>query len=66
MESAQKLRAAGRPTVPSLLSDELACNPFLRIDEVSVISGLGRDLPESASRVARFATLRSLKDSFRA
>lgn len=66
METARNLRAAGLPTVPSLLSEELACNPFLRIDVDSVISGLDTHVPESASRVDRFAVLRGLKDSFRA
>lgn len=66
METAQRLHANGHPTVPSLLSDELACNPFLRIDVGSVVAGLGPDLPDSADRVARFAELRRQKDSFRA
>ncbi|MGB0134722.1 hydroxyacylglutathione hydrolase [Dokdonella sp.] len=66
MEEAQRLRANGLPTVPSLLSDELACNPFLRIDVSSVIAGLGPEVQDSADRVARFAALRAQKDSFRA
>ena len=66
IEIARKLRASGQPTLPSLLSDELACNPFLRVDAEGVIAGLSRISPEPANRVARFAALRSLKDSFRA
>ena len=33
-------RAAGQATVPSLLSDELACNPFLRAPDVSTLADL--------------------------
>jgi hydroxyacylglutathione hydrolase len=33
-------RAAGLPTVPSLLSDELACNPFLRAPDVATLADL--------------------------
>lgn len=65
MESARTLRAAGTPTVPSLLSDELACNPFLRIDEPALIRSMQQHATESNDRVARFAALRGLKDSFR-
>lgn len=34
------LRAAGRPTVPSRLADELAENPFLRAPDVATLAGL--------------------------
>lgn len=65
MESARRLRAQGQSTLPSLLSEELACNPFLRIDDDGVVAGLGPYLSNSADRVTRFATLRGLKDSYR-
>ncbi len=29
----ERLRAAGRPTLPARLGDEVACNPFLRADD---------------------------------
>ena len=35
-------RAAGRPSLPSLLSDELACNPFLRAPDVASLADLRR------------------------
>ncbi len=35
-----ELRAEGRPTVPSLLSDELATNPFLRAPDVATLASL--------------------------
>jgi hydroxyacylglutathione hydrolase len=33
-------RAAGKPTLPSRLSDELACNPFLRAPDVATLADL--------------------------
>lgn len=36
----QELRAMGLPTLPSLLSDELACNPFLRAGDVATLADL--------------------------
>lgn len=66
MEKARQLRDSGRPTLPSLLSNELACNPFLRVDADGVVNGLSPVVPRTADRVARFAAMRRLKDSFRA
>jgi hydroxyacylglutathione hydrolase len=61
------LRVAGLPSVPSLLSEELACNPFLRIDtpavRATVAAHAGRPLVD---RVDAFAELRRWKDGFRA
>ena len=34
------LRAAGKPTIPSRLSDELAANPFLRAPDVATLAAL--------------------------
>jgi hydroxyacylglutathione hydrolase len=59
-------RAHGEPTVPSVLADELATNPFLRSDVPAVFAAAeahaGRKL---ASAVDAFATLRSWKNGFR-
>ena len=55
------LRARGEPTLPSTLADELACNPFLRIDAPALVGALG-----AGSRTERFAALRERKDAFRA
>jgi len=49
------------PTVPSLLADELATNPFLRAGEASVKSALGM---ETATDAEVFAEIRRRKDSF--
>ena len=54
-------RAANKPTVPSLLSDELATNPFLRVTDPAYKRTLGKP---DASDVACFAHVRALKDQF--
>jgi hydroxyacylglutathione hydrolase len=65
-EEATAMRDEDRPTLPSLLGDELAANPFLRVDtpavRASVATRLGR-MP--ADRVETFAALRGWKDGFR-
>lgn len=66
LEAARALRAKDRPSVPSRLSNELACNPFLRIDEPAIVESLREQAPAATNRIARFAALRLLKDSFRA
>jgi hydroxyacylglutathione hydrolase len=54
-------RAAGRPTVPSLLGEERATNPFLRADKYALKSAIGMD---GADPVAVFAEVRTRKDNF--
>lgn len=65
IEQTQKTRAANRPTVPSLLADELATNPFLRSHDQNVKRAAeqfaGRPL---TSVEAVFTALRSWKDQF--
>ena len=65
LDDVARLRAANRPSVPSTLSSELACNPFLRVDSKDVMDWCHRH-GASNDPVARFATLRSAKDAFRA
>lgn len=54
-------RKAGRPTVPTTLSQELATNPFLRanLPEVKALIGM-----PDASDVQAFAEIRARKDRF--
>lgn len=52
-------RAAGKPTVPSTLGEELATNPFLRADVLKKNLGM-----EGADDVAVFAQIRARKDRF--
>ena len=54
-------RSADRPTVPSLLGDEKATNPFLRARLPEVKSAIGM---EEASDVDAFAEIRRRKDAF--
>ncbi len=54
-------RAAGRPTVPSTLAEELATNPFLRAADPVIARTL--DL-SGADPATVFARIRSLKDTF--
>ena len=54
-------RAANEPTVPSLLSDELATNPFLRASDPGLKKGLRMsDAPDAEV----FAEIRRRKDRF--
>ena len=60
------LREAGKPSLPSTLAVELACNPFMRVESWAIREGLrprlGR-LPDND--IGAFAELRAWKDGFR-
>jgi hydroxyacylglutathione hydrolase len=59
-----RLRTESKPTLPIPLADELATNPFLRVDAEGVIKWCDeRDVAND--RVSRFAALRAAKDAFR-
>lgn len=60
-EEVRAARSRGRPTVPSVLSEELATNPFLRagLPEVKAAVGMA-DAPD----VEVFAEIRRRKDAF--
>lgn len=58
-------RAAGYPTVPSRLADELATNPFLRCDRPSVAAAAERRAGRTlASETDVFAVIRQWKDGW--
>lgn len=61
IEKIETARAQGRPTVPSVLSNERATNPFLRCDSPEIQANL--DL-SGADPVTVFTALRRRKDSF--
>lgn len=61
IETIQAARAAGQPTVPSLLSIEKATNPFLRADLPEFKAAMDM---AAASAVDVFTKVRALKDSF--
>jgi hydroxyacylglutathione hydrolase len=66
-EEAIAMRGNQRPTLPSTLEQELACNPFLRIDAPAVRSALAAREPAAVhDRADAFAALRRWKDGFRA
>ena len=62
IEEADRLRAQGRPTLPSTIASERACNPFLRADQPSVARAVGME--PGADPVAVFTELRRRKDVF--
>lgn len=57
-----RLRAAGKPTLPTTIADELATNPFLRWKDRDIRRTVGLD---DATDVAVFAEVRKRKDAFR-
>jgi hydroxyacylglutathione hydrolase len=60
-----RLRAAGQPTVPFTIADELATNPFLRCREPEVIAAVGGRLARApAGELEVFASLRAWRDHF--
>ena len=59
-----RLRAAGKITLPTRLSDELATNPFLRTREDGVIQAARKIDPEAMSGVSTMAVIRAWKDRF--
>ena len=56
-----RLRAAGKPTVPTTLMEERATNPFLRPQSLGLRATIGL---EEAPDVEVFARTRALKDAF--
>jgi len=64
-ERAAKLRAAGRPTLPSTLGEERATNPFLRCAEPVVVESANKYLGARAADPVRvFAAIREWKNRF--
>ncbi len=57
----EQLRKENKTTLPSTLADELACNPFLREDSLSIKQRL--NMPASSS-IDVFTAIRELKDRF--
>ncbi len=61
----RKLRAAGKPTLPSTLGEERATNPFLRCREPAVIESANKYLGTRISDPVRvFAAIREWKNAF--
>jgi hydroxyacylglutathione hydrolase len=63
LERDRKLRAAGKPTLPSTLGEERATNPFLRCREPAVVESANKYLGSRVSDPVRvFAALRDWKN----
>jgi len=61
----QAKRDRGEPTVPSMMAEERATNPFLRVDEAAVRMAAERHAGRAlADRVAVFAEVRAWKNAF--
>lgn len=61
VEEVARLRADGKPTLPTTVAAELAANPFLRAEEPTVQAAVGM---LGADPAAVFAELRARKDRF--
>ena len=62
-ERARQCRAQGEPTVPSLIAEELATNPFMRTDQSAVIAAANKWAGRSLhGRAEVFRALRTWKD----
>jgi hydroxyacylglutathione hydrolase len=62
--AAEAARAIGRSTVPSVLGEELAVNPFLRSREPAVVRAARRRNPKAGPGAGTLAEIRAWKDSF--
>ncbi|MCG2577315.1 hydroxyacylglutathione hydrolase [Dechloromonas sp. XY25] len=58
------LRAAGRPSVPLVLGEEKATNPFLRCTQPAVVQAALRHAAGGSGKVAVFAAIRSWRNNF--
>jgi hydroxyacylglutathione hydrolase len=58
----EAMRAAGKPTLPSTIAEELRTNPFLRADEPAVAEAVGM---KGADPAAVFTELRERKNNFK-
>ncbi len=61
VDAIKKMRADGLPTVPSVLSEELATNPFLRAADAGIRQHLNM---QDATDAEVFAEIRKRKDNF--
>jgi hydroxyacylglutathione hydrolase len=60
---AEKLRAAGQPTMGTTLDEERRVNPFVRVRSPAIRAALG--IPEGADDATAFGAVRAAKDDFR-
>jgi len=63
-EDVAQRRAAGKPTVPVSLEQELAANPFLRADDAGMQARWAANGAKVGDAVTTFAALREAKNTF--
>lgn len=63
-EEVNRLRAAGRITLPTTLGDEMAANPFMRTREQSVVAAARKIDPQAMPGSSAMAVIRAWKDRF--
>ncbi|GMR15549.1 MAG: hydroxyacylglutathione hydrolase [Gammaproteobacteria bacterium] len=63
-DAVDRLRAAGRITLPTTLGDELAANPFMRTHEKSVLEAARKIDPGAMPGSSAMAAIRAWKDRF--
>lgn len=61
LAAVKALRAAGKPTLPTTVAEELATNPFIRVDSAEIRANVGL---EGASDAEVFAEVRTRKNNF--
>lgn len=61
---ANRLRQAGRISLPTSLADELATNPFMRTRETSVVNSARNLDPDAMPGISTMAAIRAWKDRF--
>jgi hydroxyacylglutathione hydrolase len=62
--AAEAARAAGRGTLPSLIGEELAVNPFLRSRAPTVVRAARQRDPQAGPGASTLAVIRAWKDTF--
>jgi hydroxyacylglutathione hydrolase len=63
-QAVERLRARGKCTLPGLLEEELAVNPFMRSRAEAVIQAARIRDPKAAAGAATLAVIRSWKDQW--
>lgn len=63
-EDVNRLRAAGKITLPAILGDEFAANPFMRTHEESVLTAARKIDPDAMPGSSAMAIIRAWKDRF--
>jgi hydroxyacylglutathione hydrolase len=65
IEAVAAQRGRGEPTTPSLMADEHATNPFLRVGEPAVIAAARARDATAGDAASVFAAIRTWKNEFR-